>query len=155
MTECNNCNCNCKKIKLIDGFPVIKEGIWRYESNNYTIVPSGTDPKNFKVNIDLNFISQGEGFVFGDNTFNPTSTVDIMAVWKKTGKNYDLYIVQDRPDNGSIIVSPSKYECGEAIEFRGIFTEAGFNPGNPVQAPSVGQLKVYWKNNLSKKIKNK
>jgi hypothetical protein len=149
MAECTNPN--CKKKKLIDGFPVIKEGVWRYESDNYTIDPSGTAPRNFKVNIDLNFISQGKGFVFGDNTVNPTSENDIMGVWKATGKNFDLYLVQDRPDNGIVIVSPSKYECGKAIEFRGIFTETGFSPGNVNQEPAVGQIKVFWKSELLKK----
>ena len=153
MAECNNSNCHKKK--LIDGFPVIKEGVWRYESDNYTIISSGTLPTNFKVNIDLKFVTQGKGFVFGDNTVNPTSQTDIMGVWKQSGKTYDLHFIQDRPDNGIIIVSPTKYECGEVIEFRGIFTEAGFNPGNPVQEPTVGQLKVYWKSDLPKKIKNK
>lgn len=153
MSECHNHNCSKKKI--VDGFPLVKEGVWRYESKNYTIKPSGTGPKPFEVNIDLNFISQGNGFVFGDNTVNPISTVDIMGVWKQTGKNYDLYIVQDRPDNGTIIVSPSKYECGEVIEFRGIYVEAGFSPGNNNQEPAVGQLKVYWKADLPiKNLKN-
>ena len=49
---------------------------------------------------------------------------------KKSNKTYDLYIVQDRPDNGTIVVSPSKYECGNVTEFKGIFFEAGYNPGN-------------------------
>lgn len=146
MSHCTNPSCSKKK--LIDGFPVVKQGVWRYESNNYTILTTGTQPVNFKVNINLRFVSQGEGFVFGDNTVNPIMPTDIMGTWKKTGKNYDLHLVQDRPDNGIVIVSPSKYECGEAIEFRGIFTEAGFSPGNLNQAPSVGQLRVYWIDNL-------
>jgi hypothetical protein len=148
MSVCSNPNCR-KKRKYIDGFPFIREGVWRYESNNYTIVPSGTIPKNFKVNIDLKFASQGEGFVFGDNTVNPTSQNDVMGVWKKNETTYDLHLVQDRPDNGMVTVSPTKYYNGEVVEFRGIFTEAGFNPGNTVQEPAVGQLKVYWVANSS------
>src|SRR5436189_3807695 len=113
MSQCTNPNCH--KNKLIDGFPLIKEGVWRYESDNYTIDPSGTAPKNFKVNIDLKFVSQGQGFVFGDNTVNPVSRLNTMGVWKKNGKNYNLHLVQDRPDNGTIDVSPSKYENGVVV----------------------------------------
>jgi hypothetical protein len=153
MSECHN-HC-CSKRKFVDGFPLVKEGSWRYESKNYTISAPGGKPTPFTVNIDLNFISQGCGFLFGDNTVNPTSKSDIMGVWKETCNSYDLYIVQDRPDNGTIVVSPSKYDCGEVVEFRGIFIEPGFSPGNNNQAPSVGQIKVYWKSDpLVKKSKN-
>ena len=54
MTDCNNDNCHKKK--LIDGFPVLKEGKWEMKSN---VIILGTNGKtvNFSYRIFLNLIS--------------------------------------------------------------------------------------------------
>lgn len=143
-----SCNSHCGPIPQYrpntnDGFPLVREGVWKYRSINYTIDPLVPEPVRFEVNVDLNFVSQKEGFIFIDNTVNPLSQIDGLAVWKKDGDKDDLYVVQNRPDNGTIIVTPVEFDiCGRAIKFSGIFLEAGFDPSNPAQAPAAGQITV-------------
>lgn len=101
------------------------------------------------MNIDLEFVSQTEGFIFINNRANPASNSDAIAVWKKEVSGLNLYVVQDRKDNGTIIVSPSEYDdCGRAVEFTGVFIEAGFATGTttpPItQEPAAGQIRIYW-----------
>ena len=153
-TCCNNnldhaCYDKYKTVEKINlgnsGFPLVRQGVWGYESVNYQIPQPGSAPVRFVRNIDLRFVSQAEGFIFINSPLNPSQT-DTIAVWKKNNKNYDLYVTQDRPDNGTIIVSPTKYDKqGIAIEFKGIFVESGFQPGNPQQEPAAGQVRVFFK----------
>lgn len=126
------------------GFPLIREGVWNFKRINYAIVPLQPEPVRTETNADFNlkFTSQKEGFVIFDNTGN-ASPLDGIAVWKKDSEKDDLYVAPNRPDNGTLLLTPTEYDAYRRVtKFRGIYLEAGTQPSNPAQTPSAGQITI-------------
>lgn len=136
MTECSNPTCNKKK--LIDGFPVIKEGIWGLKTRNFILSSSGDIRRTISV-IFLDIVNDINGFVLG-NVPNE-EIVKAIGSWKKVCKNYELYLVINNVAVGTFIISPVEYQCGEIIEMKGIYIEPGSNTEDTNK--SVGQVMLY------------
>lgn len=134
MSECTDPN--CKKKKLINGFPLIKEGVWKLENNSIFLSPSG-DIRRIQSFIFLNIVNGGNGFVLA-NVPNE-EIVESIGSWKKLYKNYELYLVINNSGGGTFVISPSEYQCGEVVEMRGVYVQPGLDT-NQV----VGQVKLFW-----------
>jgi len=137
MMECTNPSCNKKK--LIDGFPLIKEGLWKLDNDDYFLSPSGEirNIRRFKI---TNLVNHGEGFVF-TNVPNE-EIVEAIGSWKKSYKSYELYLVLNNSGGGTFIISPSGYQCGEVVEMKGVYIESGSSITDINQV--AGQVRFFW-----------
>jgi len=140
MSECPNPE--CKKKKLLDGFPVLKEGIWTMRITEVILSPEGETRKLGSTRI-LNFSNDGRGFVHSNNG----ETANAIGTWKKSYKNYDLYLVINDANGGNFIVSSSGYKDGEVSEMTGIHVVGGLIDMNTNQL--VGQVELYWAGNTT------
>ena len=140
MSECPNPD--CKKKKLIDGFPVLKEGNWSMRITDVTLSPEGEVDRSGSVRL-LKFTNDGCGFVHSNNG----ETVNAIGTWKKSYKSYDLYLVINDANGGNFIVSASGYKDGEISEIIGIHVVGGLIDINTNQV--VGQVELQWAGNTT------
>jgi len=143
MSECPNPN--CKKKKLLDGFPVIKEGTWTMRTTEVILSPEGETRKLGSTRI-LNFSNDGRGFIHSSFRDDETIT-NAIGTWKKSYKNYDLYLVINNAGGGNFIVSALDYKDGEVSAMTGIHVVGGQITMNTNQL--VGQVDLEWAGNTT------
>lgn len=68
--------------------------------------------------------------------------VDAIGIWEKLYKGFELYFVLNNIDVGTVIISPSEYQCGEVLSMDGISVDSEFNI--PQGNQSVGKVRFAW-----------
>ena len=141
MSECHNPD--CKKKKLIDGFPVLKEGPWSMNTTYFILGTDGSTVQFGSTRI-LNISNDGRGFVSSNSN---ETTVNAIGTWKKSYKNYDLYLVMNDARGGNFVVSPLGYKDGEVSQMKGINIVGSLS--EPATNQTVGQVQLEWNGNNS------
>ena len=57
-------------------------------------------------------------------------------------KRFELYLVLNNVEVGTVIISPSKYQCGEVLIMEGICVDSESNIMEKSQ--SVGRVRLIW-----------